>query len=323
MTALKGYRTLKKRDFRASKLGAFGSVKHQRIMVSRKPLKRVCFLGRSNEWYLDLEIVTSRSEAVRAAVHVYWVFLDAFGRQIKRPQIECNQTLFADPVEYAAPQRLWIKKPEKAVFAVMAFSRIVKGKDIGLSAKLRLKKGKDDIADEAAHLLLSRDRLTLERALDFSIFSHNHQTTKHILSRMVYLWRKPTDRRELELFEDARTLAETRFGMDNIPEMAVKSGVIFEYSQLFGGDLDETIPLSKQLNFELQLLISRMKTAKVSDIIVSKGSNYLLRLIIAHSAVKNSPINITADVPLDTLVAADEQISRYIAFSEIQDFLNR
>ncbi|MCK0067967.1 hypothetical protein [Kordiimonas laminariae] len=319
MTELPGYRALRKRDFRASRIGAFGSVKRQKVLLPRKGLSRSFFIGSADNWFLDLEIVAGGREAIRNAVSIEWSFTNSFGKPLEIGDQEYTDYLFADPVGFSSPQRVWVKRPRDAVFAVAKISRLIKGVDVGMSAKLKLQKSL--LGSGEAKERLSRDRATLGKLLVQATEEKRYCDAGDILARMVYLWRMPEDRRLLEACIDARKLIEQDFRLP-VPKQSYKAGqCTWEYTQSLSGNLSADGLLSRWLLSEVLLLIANLKQQKIKTVVV-KGNGLLLGRTLALTLAQracNEAFEITreADIPLLEV----EQVSQFISLEEVYSYL--
>ncbi|UTW60060.1 hypothetical protein KFE96_07050 [Kordiimonas sp. SCSIO 12603] len=319
MTDLVGYRTLRKRDFRASRIGAFGTVKRQKVLLPRKGLNRSFFVGSADNWFLDMEIVAGGHEAIRNAVSIEWSFTNSFGKSLKISTEEYTNYLFADPVEFSSPQRVWVKRPKDAVFAVAKICRLIKGVKIGLSAKLKLQKSQASPNGEQERL--SRDRATLGKLLVQATEEKRYSDTSDILARMVYLWRMPEDRRLLETCIDARKLVERGFKIP-VPKQPYKAEhQIWDYAQSLSGDSSSDGLLSRWLLSEVLMLTAYARQNKIKTITI-KGNGTLARRTLALSLAQKAcggafEIQRNPEMPLVEI----EPVSQFISREEVQSYL--
>ena len=282
MTELVGYRQLSKRDYRASRIGAFGTVKRQKVLLARRPLKRSFFIGAADSWFLDLEIVAPGQEAIRDAVVIEWHFTNSFGKLIEGQDANPVDYLFADPQGFSSCQRVWVKRPLDAVFATASISRNVKGVKLGLYAKLKLQKAKRQ--HEGRREQLPRDYATLRTLLRDMLENAQFEGVGDVLERMIYLRRLPEDRRSLEIFMDARKLLEVDFKL-NLPSYGYSTGAEqHDYDALLTGTPAADNMLSRWLSCEALLLASKMKEQKNAKLFIQGQADVGYRLLAAQAA---------------------------------------
>ena len=155
MTALQGYRELGRRDFAASRFAAFGVGGHQRVVLKKRPVRRVFALPVRGARYLDISFVTDAREMARGAVDVTIRYRGLRKVALRQPVIH---RLFADPAPNAGVQRLWLDPPRGAMFVEISFARAVRGQKVALDGQLKLARAdsRPNLAD-FAQVVGSRD----------------------------------------------------------------------------------------------------------------------------------------------------------------------
>jgi len=272
MSVLAGYRALTARDFNASRFGAFGALRRQKVMLAKRPVQRLFFLGLAREKYLELEVVTSKHQTERGAVTAQVHCFSLTGRKIPVASEIAEQRFFADCIGEEAVQRLWVRRPRRAVFALVSFTRTTRGKRIGVAGKLRLarEKAPTPVQDE---LLASRDRLALEKCLRVAKQRGDRRMGRKLLARLIYLWQCDTHRRELAALEDAERLyTKGLFRPTGDHVGCGKNGTAFTYRDFVAGDPPQNVPLSKWILHEAKLLVSELRRVGANMIWLQDGA---------------------------------------------------
>jgi len=271
MSVLAGYRALTARDFNASRFGAFGMLRRQKVMLAKRPLQRLFFLGLAREKYLELEVVTGKRQIERGAVTARVHCFSLTGRKIPVSPEIAEQRFFADCIGEEAVQRLWVRRPPRAVFALISFARTTRGKRIGVSGKLRLAREKA-LTPALDDLLASRDRLALEKSLSAAKQRGNRQIGRKLLARLIYLWQCDTHRRELAVLEDAERLYTRGLPLPAGDHTRCdKDPRAFVYRDFVVGEPPRNLPLSKWVLHEAKLLVGELRRVGADTIRLQDG----------------------------------------------------
>lgn len=282
MTALAEYRELEKRDFQASDLGVFGLFKRHRVLLTRRPVKRLFMLGLKKQQYIDLQIVTSADKHERAAVTAVIQYFNLFGREITVDGSLNYQEFFADPEEEAESQRLWFERPKGGLFAFVRLQRAVKDRRIGLDARFKLSpREKQAFSDE--ELLRSRDKKALEEALASARYMQDRTIAAKLLERMIFLWQDYSIVQDQHLLHEASELVtELHILLADRHSSKAGSGTPFVYSDPVSGAYDASVSVRKWCRYESRLLRQTMQEQEASYIQVPAGAPPFLLL----SAIK-------------------------------------
>ena len=308
MSTLAGYRPLTARDFHAAKLGLFGFLKSQKILITRRPVQRLFFLGFAAKKYIDLKVVTRGPNTERGAVVATVRCFTLFGREIVLPRAVAEQHFFADSADSLAGQRLWVCRPPGAVFALVTFARTTRRQRIGFAGRLTLKSGKTDLL-AAEGVAVSRDRTALETALDTARLKTDRNTGRSLLARLIYLWQDGVHMQELAVLEDAEKLVAT--GLEAVATVqGGNSAKLYTYDTPLTGPVRSGLPLPKWLQHEARVLEQAVRAAGAGVIEVSgpfcSGEIALASTLAAAYggfSVRGGPCALT--VKLDWLNAAE------------------
>jgi hypothetical protein len=296
VTALAGYRALRKRDFRWSQLGLFGAFRSQKVLLTRKPVERVFFLGLGDEKYLELEAVTNRPVCERAALAAEVRYYSLLGKELEVETPLAKQDFFADSHGRQSPQRLWIKRPKGAVFARVSLQRAVKERRIGIEAKLKLVRATASILD-VSEIETCRDQAALIRSLASAKKAGDRQAGKLLLSRAIFLWQRADHARELALLLDTEQLLERSRG--NMPCPGANT-TIMQYDRALSGVSPDGVSLSKWAGFEAELIKAELVKQRADGlrIDVSAGPSAILpaRLLAQEG------VSVSCDMPLATVI---------------------
>jgi len=295
MTALFGYRDLTKWDFNMSRFGGFGLRRQQQILLTRRPVQRLFFLGFAPEKFLDLEVVTSGSNSERGVVLASVRCFTLLGTELLLPPDMAQQKFFADTLNEASPQRLWVRRPKRGVFALVSLMRTTKGKHVGVKGRLALGRAKTE-RGQTVDVLASRDRLALEAALDFARVSADRDEGRRILARLIYLWQFDHHRRELAILEDVEKLISSPIKLPDIRQETLLSNKTYIYSLPISGEMNKNVSPSKWLLHEASVL-ARCMVQNRQGLIMIKGQNRSLSMLItAQLAAEATGSKVDANV---------------------------
>jgi len=313
-----GYRILTKRDFRFSAMAVFGFLKLQRVKLSRRPLRRLFFLGKSSAKYLDMEVVTNRREGLRGAAEARVRYFSILGQELIGSHQK--QYLFADPVQKSGVQRVWLTQPEGAMFALLELARNCSGVSVGVSARLKLEDEADALQEAEdlneialTEILRCRDERLLASAYGQAEEDCAHDRALRILSRMTYLWQKPETLRAIEYLHDTRQIVEQEVALGDRPDFTPTGKGVFKFSALLSGCHVPAVTLSKLLQYEARLLILEMNEVKADCVRITNGPNAFVRLLIAKRVgvrVECKAENLYDDLPLWVSRADAESLIR-------------
>ncbi len=257
---------------------------HKRILT-RRPLSLVSFVGGLQKTtVIELTVNTTNPETERRAATAGVRYFTIFGRQLVTTPEGCQFNLFADPIGTRDPQRLYSDPPAHAFWSVVTIQRQTEERRIGIEGSLRPRplKQAEPLAFEAA--LISRDRRSLEYHVQRAQDNRNRSAARQLLSRMIFLARRPDDIRHL------RFIADTDHVMADLAVNAnVRIGTAaekFAYSGLLTMPFDNRVPLSKWLASEgisLNAEVSKQGTG-VSEVVITPGVHWGLRVLAAAYA---------------------------------------
>lgn len=164
-----------------------------------------------------------------------------------------RQYFFADKLTDVTAQRLWVKRPKRAVYALVSLTRTTNGKRIGVTGNMKLHRAASQ-ASSVESVLDSRDRLALERVVAGSRDRADRGAGRRALARLIFLWQSNRHIRELAVLEDAEQMV--RFGIDGLvaPNDRQISGIKYQYCEPLTGARAQSVPLSKWLRHEAWVL---------------------------------------------------------------------
>jgi len=268
MSSLTGYRTLQKRDFQASDLGAFGLFGHHKVMLARKPVKRLFYIGFARQKFIDLQIVTAANKAERAAVTALVRYFDIFGREIEVDGRVQYQEFFADPADKVETQRLWIERPKGAVFALLRMQRAVKKRRIGLDARLVLQKREPRSLSDG-EVLATRDRKELEDALAAARYTQDRAIAQLVFKRLIFLWQDPAHIQDHFLMMEASELVlEFHQLLGKKVPFFEGEDKEYQYDQALSLPYLPEVSVRKWCRYEAQLLADTVKQQGAGKIVV-------------------------------------------------------
>ncbi|MFC3051717.1 hypothetical protein [Kordiimonas pumila] len=283
MSALADYRKLTGSDFLASRFGVFGMLHPQKILLARRPLKRFFLLGRARLRCLDIEALTTQRGGVRGAVEVRIRYFTIWGREIK--QAEQTQLLFADPVNNAGLQRIWLSGRKGGPLALFSIARTSNGAPVGITSSFQLKHHSVDVEDVAvAEILRCRDELLLLSAYEKAEDDGAPERALRILARLAFLWQKPSTQRAMTYIRDVRQLVAHGFKVKGVKALVGHAGSgTYKYVSLFAAVKGSDVLLSRKIAYEAQRLAVEMQKSGSDTVEVAEGSDLLIRLIVAYN----------------------------------------
>lgn len=285
MTALPGYRELGRRDFAASRLAAFGLVGHQKIVLKKRPVRRLFALPARGPRYLDISFVTDAREMARGAVDVTIRYRGLRGVGMRRPVLH---RLFADPAHDAGVQRLWLDPPKGAMFAEVSFARATKGQKIALDGRLKLARADSRPGiEDFDQVVASRDLTAMGFLLEDLMAEQDRTRGRALLARMCFLSHDPAFARSLQSLDDAERILA--FGPnDGAPGVPLGQGV-FTYDRSHLEENLAALPLGKALRREARCLARDLRAGGFGAVLVPAGDHQLGRLLAAVMVKKCSP----------------------------------
>lgn len=289
MTALSGYRQLEKRDFALSRAAAFGLFGHQKIVLRRRPVKRLFMLAKSGMRYLDISFITDASETARGAVDVTIDYFGPIGGRLAPP---LHHQLFADPIGAALPQRLWLDPPKGARFANVSFRRARPGREIALDGRIKLTRSRQaiNLGDYGA-VLQSRDLSAMALLLPQLEATCDRVRAEKLLVRMRWLSDARPIARKLASLKDGDSIIANGpgFTVPGAQGYPATAGISHIYDQLLTESEHAPLPLAKALRREALSLFALLKADSVEAIDVAEGADWLARLIVVAALKQSMP----------------------------------
>jgi len=320
MTSLAGYRTLAKRDFTFSQFGAFGIGGAEKIKLTRRPIRRLFFVGASPLKFMDMEIITTKPAAEREAVTVTLRYFTVFWRELVVDTQMAQQHFFADEYSEVSPQRLWVRRPKGAVFTLIELARNPTEERIGVEGRLKLSAVHRQ-PEEPLNIETCRDRVLLEMRLHQAREAADRGTGRRVLARLIYLWQLPEHQQALEVLDDADRLMHVGFSHNNIARFTKTNNVNLKYEALFAKPATLDLPLSKWLTHEIALLAQMVQNTGADRIEVTNGNNYMERHTVATLVAKLCGLKLTVGKGLGNDVNShlgwinSKEIEKFLALS--------
>jgi len=316
MTVLEEYRDLGRRDFAASRVAAFGMLGHQKIKLKKRPVRRLFALPQNGPRYLDISFVTDAQEMARGAVDVIIRYRGMRGVALRQPVVH---RLFADPVDQAGVQRLWLDPPKRAMFAEVSFSRAVRGQQIALDGRLKLGRAQArpglDAFDEVA---ASRDLLAMHHLLEDLVGAQDRGRARALLARMCFLSHDPAFTRSLQSLDDAERILA--FGPnDSAPGVPLGQNVYFYRQSRLAENL-RVLPLGKALRREARCLARDLRTGDYGAVQIPLGDQQLGRLLVAAMVKRQTP-ELTVELDWEAFRVAPQRLGDWLVFDTGASFL--
>ncbi|SDE71468.1 hypothetical protein [Kordiimonas lacus] len=316
MTALQGYRELGRRDFAASRFAAFGVGGHQRVVLKKRPVRRVFALPVRGARYLDISFVTDAREMARGAVDVTIRYRGLRKVALRQPVIH---RLFADPAPNAGVQRLWLDPPRGAMFVEISFARAVKGQKVALDGQLKLARAdsRPNLAD-FAQVVGSRDLTAMTLLLADLIAEQDRVRARTLLARMCFLSHDPKFAQALSSLDDAERILA--FGPNDTAPAAPLGQGIYRYVRSHLDANLTALPLGKALRREARCLVRDLRAGDYSTLHIPAGEHHLGRLLAA-TMVKRSTPGLKIDMDWEAFSGAPQQLGDWLSFDTGASFL--
>lgn len=321
MTTLDGYRELSKRDFALSSLSAFGLFRHQKIVLKRKPVKRMFALAGRKAGYLDLTFLTDAKQTARGAVDVSVRYFDRVGRRLGGA---VQHQLFADPAHAAEPQRLWISPPKGAMFAELSVARALPGQKVALDGRLRLRGGAKPTTAKFDEILESRDLSAMAMVLAQIEDAGDLDRAAQILARMrTFSDDRHIVRKQKSLWDACRILAHgPNFSVPVATRLAglTPEGRPTTYAQSDLARAQGRVPLGKALRGEALQVADTMLEIGGVRLILPPGEGWLGRLLVA-AMLKNAVPDIEVETDWRAFQETPQVLGSYLRFEKGASFL--
>jgi len=316
MTALQGYRELGRRDFAASRLAVFGMLGHQKIVLKKRPVRRLFAVAAGGPRYLDISFVTDARVMARGAVDVTIRYRGLRGVDVRLPVVH---RLFADPASDAGVQRLWLDPPRGAMFAEVSFARATRGLKIGLDGRLRLGRAtcRPGLADFDS-TLASRDLTAMGFLLEDLMASQDRARGRTLLARMCFLSHDPAFARSLASLDDAERILA--FGPNDAAPMAPLGQGVFTYSHSHLDENLKRLPLGKALRREARCLVRDLRGGDYGTVQIPAGEHQLGR-VMAAVMVKRHTRGLGIELDWEAFNTAPHQLGDWLAFDAGASFL--
>lgn len=282
MTILEGFRTASAREFALSRFSAFGAFGHQRVLLARRPVRRLFAMPFGIACFIDVAFVTNADQIAPGVVDVEIRYF-GFGRGIS--ETSTIHRLFADPISEVRPQRVWLDPPKGAVFAVVSFSRAQRGLKVGLDGRLKLIRAtiRPD-ATQLEQVMETRDLTAMTMVLEALIRASDSQRARQLLGRMIYLGQDASHERMLESLDDAERILKFGPSPSSVGGAASGNGVYRYECCMLEREL-ACLSLGRALKGEARRVSQAMPLAQVSVIEVPAGDMWLGRLLVAAMVV--------------------------------------
>ncbi len=316
MTALQGYRELGRRDFAASRLAVFGMLGHQKIVLKKRPVRRLFALPTRGARYLDISFVTDAREMARGAVDVTIRYQGLRGVGLRRPVVH---RLFADPAPDAGVQRLWLDPPKGAMFAEVSFARATRGLKIALDGRLKL--GRADSRpgiEDFDSIITSRDLTAMGFLLDDLMAAQDLRRGRTLLARLCFLSHDPAFARSLASLDDAERILA--FGPNDAAPTAPLGRGVFTYSRSHLDENLKRLPLGKALRREARCLVRDLREGDFGTVHIPVGEHQLGRLMAAVM-VKRHTKGLRIALDWESFKTAPQHLGDWLAFDTGASFL--
>lgn len=297
MIELVTYRVLGKIDFALSRFAAFGLWKPERIILPRRPLRRLFFLGRAQLRCLHMEIMTGRKASERGAVSATVRYFTVFGRELTAEQKFVHQSFFADEASQLSPQYLWVKKPKGAAFALVELARTLNQSRIGFAGRIKLISVREGDV-EPVDIDTCRDRTRLEISLEQAYLRADRDAGRQLLCRLIFVWQAVEYQQALAVLNDAEQLLKFGFSTRFSTDFVQNNGVSFEYGALFSGTMPRDMPILKWLKHEAALLEQALQHEAAAEIKIIQGDNLMVRSLVGKAAATACGLEFVLEAPM-------------------------
>lgn len=266
----------------------FNFFKKTVYLLAKRPFKLLSRIPDSTAiMSIVLQVTTQNSKTERGAVTILAEYYTLLGRKIAVCTGEHTHTLFADPTENIVDQPCYFTPPKGSFWVRLTMQRNTIERRIAVKGSLRPRICKMRTQITLQDALVSRDDQQLRLLLDAAFASSDRIRARQLLSRLLFLQRKPQDQQTLNVIMDIdELLTSPCLGQDINQENA---GVVFNYTKPLLPPYDGSYPLSKWLMAEAQQLDSASVGHTVS---VSDGVDLSLRVM----AVANANATFSSDV---------------------------
>lgn len=316
MTAFQGYRELGRRDFAASRLAAFGMLGHQKIVLKKRPVRRLFAVPARGARYLDISFVTDALEMARGAVDVTIRYRGLRGVALGQPIVH---RLFADPAPSAGAQRLWLEPPKGAMFAEISFARATRGQKIALDGRLKLgRAGSRPGLEDFDRVVASRDLTAMSFLLEDLTRQQDRVRARILLARMCFLSYDPAFARSLQSLDDVERILA--FGPNDKAPVAPEGQGVFVYSSSHLGENLKILPLGKALRREARCLVRDLCVGDYGTVNIPVGVHQLGRLIAAVM-VKRHTVALKIELDWEVFKAVPQQLGDWLVFDTGASFL--
>lgn len=317
MTTLEGFRAVNARDFALSRFSAFGALGHQRVLLTRRPVRRLFAVPFGMACFVDVAFVTNADQITPGVVDVEIRYV-GLGRGIS--DMHTSHRLFADPVSEAKPQRLWLDPPKGAMFAVVSFSRAQRGLKVGLDGRLKLIRTTTPPDEtQLEQVLETRDLTAMTMVLEALVRASDSGRARQLLGRLIYLGQDAVHERMLESLDDAERILKFGPGPSSLDGATGGKGVYLYEGCMLERDL-ACLSLGRALKGEARRLSQTISQEQASVIEVPAGDMWLGRLLVAAmvaKAVKGLPLK----VDLEAFSAAPQECGPWLKFGRGATFL--
>ena len=197
---------------------------------------------------IELTVNTVLGQTERGAVQVMVRYFSFFGREIVDTSGGGRFSLFADPLGTNDSQRLYSNTPANAFWVLVTIQRQTRERRIGIFGSLRPRPLKDAAPLGLDDALNSRGRRSLEYHLACARDARDRKTAMQLLSRMIFLERRPSDIQNLRFVADIEQVMADLAGKASVSARAAPQS--YCYDSLLTVSFDNNLPFSKWLASE-------------------------------------------------------------------------